>query len=227
MFYEVSEKDVELDDMTRKRSLEPGVNKWVTEGVTIFKWDSRFQHMLRPHRFAMRPNHLSQIDWKIFNPNKYYIHVYQTKIDIGSGDLRTLQSRSIAQYLFQNWNSQYWPRTVDINLLERPDRNFSGIPIRPQTSSYRKNGNPQELPSEASTYRTNFTAGTMNSSTRRRRLARLFDNANCSTDEAYNSEKSWRQLRKINESGYDTRTSTVNRHSQSRTVRRDRGKQSQ
>ena len=117
MFYEVSEADIELGNLLPKQTTGAGVRKWVSEGVTVFKWDDSFRHVLRPHRFAMRPYNTSRINWRVFKPHKYYIHVYQTKIERSWNDLRTLSSRSIAQHLRYNWNAHYWPRPTDIKIL--------------------------------------------------------------------------------------------------------------
>ena len=117
MFYEVSRADIELGNLLQKQT-DPGVSKWVSEGVTVFRWDDTFRHVLRPHRFAMRPYNTPRIDWRVFRPNKYYIHVYQTKIERARSDLRTLSSRAIAQHLRHQWSAHYWPRTTDINMLE-------------------------------------------------------------------------------------------------------------
>ena len=118
MFYEVSEADIQLGNLLEKQMTVAGVRKWISEGVTVFRWAESFRHVLRPHRFAMRPYNTSRINWRVFKPDKYYIHVYQTKIERGRNDLRTLSSRSIAQHLRHQWNAHYWPRTTDINMLE-------------------------------------------------------------------------------------------------------------
>ena len=139
MFYEVSEADIELGHLLKKQVTDIGVSKWVTEGVTVFRWDSSFRHVLRPHRFAMKPYNTPTIDWHVFKPYKYYIHVYQTKIERGWKDLRTLSSRSIAQHLRLQWNSHYWPRITDIKMLESmgPSRGRNNGPVY-QNAAYRQ-----------------------------------------------------------------------------------------
>ena len=66
----------------------------------------------------MRPYNNTRIDWRVFKSDKYYILVYQTMIEKGWHDLRTLSSRSIAQHLWVQWNTHYWPRTSDIKMLK-------------------------------------------------------------------------------------------------------------
>ena len=178
MFYEVSDRDIELGNLSIAHSQNYGMQKWVAEGVTVFKWSSRFEHILRPHRFSMKPLQGSKIDWSVFKQDKYYIHVYQTKIARGWKDLRTVHSKTIAQHLSQNWPSQYWPRLVDIRLID-PRANTT-VPNRYQSdaTSYRPRSGRSDTPlnrnnlheaSEASTLRTRRSANTSWSNNQRQR----------------------------------------------------------
>ena len=178
MFFEVSDMDIELGNLSRAHSQDYGVQKWVAEGVTVFKWGSGFEHILRPHRFSMKPLQGSKIDWSVFKQDKYYIHVYQTKIDRGCRDLRTVHSKTIAQNLSQNWPAQYWPRLVDIRLIN--SRTNTTLPNRYQSdaTSYRPRSRMSEKPryrinqhdaSEASTIRTRQSANTSYTNNHRKR----------------------------------------------------------
>ena len=62
MFYEVSQEDIALEDLVKKSATDAGVSKWVYEGVTVFRWDESFRHVLRPHRLAMRPYNNTRIN---------------------------------------------------------------------------------------------------------------------------------------------------------------------
>ena len=62
MFYEISESDIELENLSVQTLTESGVEKWVTEGVTVFKWQPWYNHVLRRHRFAMLPPNGWEID---------------------------------------------------------------------------------------------------------------------------------------------------------------------
>ena len=181
MFYEVSEIDIELHNLSRVHSQEYGAEKWVAEGVTVFKWSSRFEHILRPHRFSMKPLQGSQIDWSVFREDRYYIHVYQTKIERGRKDLRTLHSKTIAQYLSQNWHSQYWPRVIDIKLIEAKAKSRGVNRYQSSTTSYRPRSRILDYPhsrknqqdaSEASTLRTRLSTNNSNSNDLRRQRNR-------------------------------------------------------
>merc|ERR1711888_168874 len=66
MFYEVSEEDITLGNLIKKGATDAGVSKWVSESVTVFRWDDSFRHVLRPHRLAMRPYNNTRIDWRVF-----------------------------------------------------------------------------------------------------------------------------------------------------------------
>ena len=205
MFYEVSDMDIELENLTRANSQEYGLEKWVTEGVTVFKWSSRFQHILRPHRFSMKPLQSSQIDWTVFKQDKYYIHVYQTKIDRGWQDLRTVQSKTIAQYLRHNWPNQYWPRLVDIKLIESRTNTTGANRNQSSATSYRPRSRISDTPrkrknqhdvSEASTIRTRQSANTSNSyRQRRQRYLRTVEPKHRTTEEISQSEVSESQLK--------------------------------
>ena len=125
----------------------------------------------------MNPLQGSQIDWSVFKKDKYYIHVYQTKIERSWKDLRTVHSKSIARYLSQNWPSQYSPRLVDIKLIEAKANTTGANRHQSSATSYRprsrisdpRNRINQQDTSEASTLRTRRSANTSNSNSQRRK----------------------------------------------------------
>ena len=172
MFYEVSEDNIELGNMTRKISPDDEVCKWVTEGVTVFKWKPHHRHILRRHRFAIRSLKPGWMDRKVFKPTKYYIHVYQTKIERAWNDLRTLHSRTMAQHLSQNWGRQYWPRSIDIKLIQNErtrDKSFRSL-------SNQVNSKPLWNPPDTSTIRSSISSLTTKSSRLRRNFRRSSGN---------------------------------------------------
>ena len=137
----------------------------------------------------MRPQTLSDIDWTVFKPHKYYVHVYQTKIERSWKDLRTLHSRAMARYLSQNWNSQYWPRPIDASLIEGED--IATARKRHYSRPHRRNERIGQLRSEVSTSRTALSSNMNTSFRRRRRVERFFSrtkNNNYPTEDVYNSE---------------------------------------
>ena len=100
-----------------------------------------------------------KIDWSVFRPDKYYLHAYQTKIERGPNDLRTLHSRSIAKALNENWRSQYWPRSIDIDTVS----------VHRNRTYYKQYPSPEwQSPSDSNTRKTNSTSR-QSSSFRRRK----------------------------------------------------------
>ena len=47
-------------------------------------------------------------------PDKWYVHVYQTKIKIEQNNWKTLSSRKMAKYMNNTWRGIHWPRNVDL-----------------------------------------------------------------------------------------------------------------
>ena len=232
MFYEISESDIELDNLSVQTLAEAGVKKWVTEGVTVFKWEPWYNHVLRRHRFAMVPPEGREINWHVFKPNKYYIHVYQTKIERSWKDLRTLYSRSIAKYLHQNWRSQYWPRSVDVNKMEevRKNRGHGNSGTRsssyrnederqhwcpPGTASFRRDERPQKQHiSVTSTRRSSLNTKIIKDRNinryntkrdRRRHQGRIQQNTHLRTEDTREKTKKWKNNRVMSNSKKDRR----------------------
>ena len=57
----------------------------------------------------------------MIRPNRYYVHVYQAKVEFKKYDLRTLASRKMVAYLKDKWGKWYWPRRTD--LLDKSQKN--------------------------------------------------------------------------------------------------------
>ena len=173
VFYEVSEDDIKLRNLLKKNLTESGVSKWVTEGVTVFKWESWYRHILRPHRFAMIPPTGHEINWSVFRPDKYYVHVYQTKIERSWNDLRTLHSRSIAKQLNENWGQQYWPRSVDVDSTEIRKRKIDHRGSLDKTFQNRRwLRSRQQIASDTHTRESNLSSKNSISSRKRREKLR-------------------------------------------------------
>ena len=85
------------------------------------------------HRFATNPSR--DTHRKILRIDRFYIHVYQTKI---GPERRTLKSKEIARELARRFGRMYWPRDIDKPGSERrkADLNYrvkereSGIRMR-------------------------------------------------------------------------------------------------
>ena len=71
--------------------------------MTIYKWDRRYEHVLRPHRFTIIPLEATDNNYEMIRPDRYYVDIYQTKIEFRKYDLRTLASRKMVTYLKDKW----------------------------------------------------------------------------------------------------------------------------
>ena len=82
--------------------------RWVAEGVTVYKPARQKPSALMRHRFAIIPKNGKSR--KCLRTDRYYVHVYQSKI---GPKRRTLWSREIVQTLKRRFGHSYWPREVD------------------------------------------------------------------------------------------------------------------
>ena len=85
---------------------------WRSEGVTIYQ--PTREHSSRPvvpHRFAINLGLHNQLARQHLKTDRYYIHVYQTKI---GPERRSLRSKEIAQEISRRWRKVYFPRPIDI-----------------------------------------------------------------------------------------------------------------
>ena len=82
---------------------------WRGEGVTVYKpHNDRGRRPLVRHRFAI--NLTDTVARTKLRTDRYYIHVYQTKI---GPDRRTLRSKEMVRELQRRFKTTYWPREVD------------------------------------------------------------------------------------------------------------------
>ena len=114
VLYELKEKDVFFKNLKEKLVTDPGEKKWVGEGVPVYKWSEAYKNILRRHRFAMLDPNKWERKYDTINPERYYVHVYQTKIENQHNELKTLNSRMIAKHLRETWPDLYYPREIDI-----------------------------------------------------------------------------------------------------------------
>ena len=83
---------------------------WRSWGVTVYNpARDRTNRTIVPHRFAMKPPQDTRRGR--LRTDRYYIHVYQTKIGTSR---RTLRSKGIASELARRYGDAYMPREVDI-----------------------------------------------------------------------------------------------------------------
>jgi len=114
IFWEVTRKDILFDNLTELVNREEGMRKWVTNGVTVYQFQDGYNHVLRRHRFAVVPPTSDKVCRGDLRPDRYYIHVYQTRVQTSNGDLKWLRSKEIAKHLWRTWGNSYYPRRQDI-----------------------------------------------------------------------------------------------------------------
>ena len=115
MYFEMTKQQVEWGNLKDRGVTIGGDYRWGTEGITVYKpiKEMPTSTVVR-HRFAMLPPKGTYR--RRLKTDRYYIHVYQTKI----GDQRkTLQSRKMAQELRRRYREYYYPREVDKYKQER------------------------------------------------------------------------------------------------------------
>ena len=99
-----------------------------TKGVEVFKLQMEDRRITpRPHRFAVKPPESWAGPCNPLIPGKWYVHVYQTKIETGPSALISIPSRAMARELRRICGTNYIPRQFDID--ENPN-------IKPQQNSY-------------------------------------------------------------------------------------------
>ena len=110
LYFEICEKEVDWKHWKEKRLPIGGDLCWREGGVTIYKpTRQKINRTIVPHRFAINPR--TETPRTELRIDRYYIHVYQTKI---GPDRRTLRSKSIARELQRRFKGIYWPRKIDI-----------------------------------------------------------------------------------------------------------------
>ena len=75
-------EDVVFDNLKEKVVTEEGERRWFVKGVNIYKWNDSYEHILRPHRFAVCPKRGCKSNFEQIKANRWYVHVYQTKTEI-------------------------------------------------------------------------------------------------------------------------------------------------
>ena len=108
-----------------------GMRKWVAEGVTVYQFANGYRHVLREHRLVVIPPDGSKVCRGDMRSDRFYIHIYQTKISRSENDIRFLKSREIAVGLNKNFGDIYFPRSRDVpqNLQKQ---NFPKFPKDPR-----------------------------------------------------------------------------------------------
>ena len=110
LYYEMERKQIDWRKMGNMRLTVGGDQCWRGEGVTIYKpTREQTNTPVVPHRFAIN---LEQHERNTgLRTDRYYIHVYQTKI---GPERKTLRSKEMARELSKKLGSVYYPRERDL-----------------------------------------------------------------------------------------------------------------
>ena len=110
MYYELTKEQVAWNKVPKRSLTIGGDTCWRGEGVSVYKPNSEGD--VRPivrHKFAI--NLSFKIPRKKLRTDRYYIHVYQTKV---GPERRTLKSKEMVQEMQRRFKTTYWPRLLDI-----------------------------------------------------------------------------------------------------------------
>ena len=120
MYYELTKEQVVWRTVPMRSVTIGGDECWRGEGVSVYRPTSRRD--ARPivrHRFAINLSY--KVPRTQLKTDRYYIHVYQTKI---GPERRTLRSREMVQEMKERFRGVYWPRLVDTQGRQR-ERNIT------------------------------------------------------------------------------------------------------
>ena len=129
MYYELTKQQVEWCQFPKRTTTVGGDYRWSAEGISVYNpVRERPSAAVVRHRFAILPP--SSGCRKSLRTDRYYIHVYQTKIGVKR---RTLHSKTIARELQRKFGKSYYPR--EVVRARQPVRYMeSREPTKPQSS---------------------------------------------------------------------------------------------
>ena len=109
MYYEMRREQVDWAHWNNRRVTVGGDWCWRAEGVSLYNpTRENLNRTIVQHRFAINPRR--DTPRKMMRKDRYYIHVYQTRI---GSERRTLRSKGIARELKRRFSELYWPREMD------------------------------------------------------------------------------------------------------------------
>ena len=109
MYYEMKKEQVNWRQFKDTRLTVGGDRCWRAEGVTVYQPQREVRDKtIVPHRFALNPT--KETPRKTLRRDRFYIHVYQTRIGY---ERRTLRSKGISRELSRRFGKMYWPREMD------------------------------------------------------------------------------------------------------------------
>ena len=115
MFFQLSGEDVAFENMSKYSTEKSSKVTYRTKGVTVFKLltpDTKATPL--PHRFAVKPPPTHTGPCNPLLPGKWYVHVYQTKVETSPNIFAILPSKSMARQLERICGTDYLPRDWDL-----------------------------------------------------------------------------------------------------------------
>ena len=111
MFFKLRAEDIFWGNLNREESPNSNVISWSTRGVKIFQLKKPNSSSIPyPHRFAVSPPRGFQEPCNPLSPDGYYVHVYQTMVEVNKNVWITLNSKRIARELERLCGASYLPR---------------------------------------------------------------------------------------------------------------------
>ena len=124
LYFELKGEDIFFDHLDRDFNTARGITTYSTKGVQIIKINREDTRTTpRPHRFAVIPRGNPTRPCNPLEIGKFYVHVYQTKLQMAGNFMKTLNSKSIARTLKQMYGMRYHPRPRDLPQEPQPQDN--------------------------------------------------------------------------------------------------------
>ena len=97
-----------FENLKKEEQRDRNKTIYSTKGVKVFKTQKEDGRIIPiPHRFAVKPPQWWTGSCNPLIPGKWYVHVYQTKIETTPNIFRSLRSRAMAQHLKRICGSDY------------------------------------------------------------------------------------------------------------------------
>ena len=113
MFFQLKGEDITFENLRKDNRRDNSRATWRTKGVEVFKvWIEESRDIPKPHRFAVKPPQSWLRPCNPLKPGRWYVHVYQTKIETGPNIYSSLPSRTMARELKQALWKQLHPETL-------------------------------------------------------------------------------------------------------------------
>ena len=146
MFFQLRGEDVIFENMQKSSSEKSNKVTYRIKGVIVFKLKTIDNTAIpKPHRFAVKPPPTHSGPCNPLLPGKWYVHVYQTKVETYPNIFTTLQSKSMARHLKRICGDDYLPRGWDLQTspASRPHIKDHAS-TRPQNQTDQRSNMPNE-----------------------------------------------------------------------------------